>query len=243
MTLSDSVMTAPFDPPVQGLCTTRAGGVGKPPFDTLNLGDSCGDDPAAVAANRARLRRLLPGPPRWLRQVHGDRVIHLDDWSAGVEADAAWTDRPGQVAGVLVADCLPILVAGHGSACVAAIHAGWRGLAAGVIARTVAGLPVHPGRLQAWIGPRICQQHYEVGPELRRALPVPETAFEPCGTSRWFADLARIATHQLRDAGVGRIGDSRACTAEGSRFFSYRREGRTGRMAACIWIDPESPDE
>jgi len=239
MKLAESLIHAPFEPPVRGFCTTRAGGVGEPPFDSLNLGGSCGDDPAAVATNRARLRRLLPGPPCWLRQVHGSRVIHLDDWTAGVEADAAWSDRPGQVACVLAADCLPILVAAHGSVCIAAIHAGWRGLAAGVIARTVAKLPVDPGRLQAWIGPRICQQHYEVGPEVRRALPAPATAFEPGGSSRRSADLARIAERQLREAGVRQVDDSRACTAEGSRFFSHRRDGRTGRMAACIWIDPQ----
>ena len=101
MTLAESVIQAPFTPPIHGFCTTRYGGVGRPPFDSFNLGSACGDDPVDVAKNRDRLQRLLPGSPRWLRQVHGSRVIHLDDWTPGIEADAAWTDRPGQVACVL----------------------------------------------------------------------------------------------------------------------------------------------
>ena len=235
MTLVDSVIRAPFASPVHGFCTTRCGGVSSPPFDSLNLGDACGDDLVNVEANRARLQRLLPESPRWIRQVHGRRVIHLDDWKENIEADAVWTDRPGQVACVLVADCLPILVADRGQVCVAAIHAGWRGLAAGVIGRTIAQLPAEPARLQAWIGPRIGRKHYAVGPEVRDAFACQQIAFEPVGPSRWLADLPQIAERQLSEAGVGQIIDSKACTAEDSRFFSHRRDRRTGRMAACIW--------
>ena len=235
---NDSLLRAPFRAPVRGFCTTRCGGVGRPPFDSFNLGEACGDDSADVETNRARLARLLPASPHWLRQVHGSRVIHLDDWIENVEADAAWTDRPGQVACVLIADCLPILVADREKAgCVAAIHAGWRGLAAGVISNTIAELPVDPGRLQAWIGPRICREHYQVGEAVRQAFDGHAAAFESAGHGRWLADLPRIASHQLLDAGVGRVDDSGACTAEGSRFFSHRRDKRTGRMAGAIWIE------
>ncbi|MFO7762518.1 MAG: peptidoglycan editing factor PgeF [Wenzhouxiangellaceae bacterium] len=236
MTLDESVIRAPFAEPVRGLCTTRFGGVGHRPFDSLNLGTACGDDPADVEANRLRLERLLPTPPCWLRQVHGSCVTHLADWAEGIEADAAWTDRPGQVACVLAADCLPILVAERTGGCIAAIHAGWRGLAAGVIARTIAELPADPTRLQAWIGPRICRHHYEVGAEVRAAFDESEAAFEPVRPGHWLADLPRIAERQLREAGARQVTDSGACTAEGSRFFSYRRDKRTGRMAACIWL-------
>lgn len=240
MTLAESVIRAPFAEPVRGLCTTRVGGVGRRPFDSLNLGAGVGDDPGDVETNRAVLEGLLGARPCWLRQVHGRRVIHLDDWTEGIEADAAWTDRPGQVACVLVADCLPILLAEGGGGCIAAIHAGWRGLAAEVIGRTIAELPADPDRLQAWVGPRICRDHYEVGQEVRDAFDESEAAFEPVRPGHWLADLPRIAERQLREAGVGRLTDSRACTAGESRFFSYRRDRRTGRMAACIWLQPES---
>lgn len=237
---SDSLLVAPFVAPVRGFCTTRAGGASQAPYNSLNLGAACGDDPADVAENRARLDSMLPAPPRWLRQVHGNRVIHLDDWFDGVEADAAWTDRPGQVAAVLTADCLPILVADAEGRCVAAIHAGWRGLAAGVIARCIEALPTEPGRLTAWIGPRICAAHYEVGTEVRDALDREGQAFEPTRKGHWAADLACIAEARLNDSGVGGVIDSKVCTAEGKRFFSYRRDKRTGRMASVIWIDSTS---
>lgn len=237
MPASDSLLLAPFAAPVRGFSTTRAGGVSRPPFDSLNLGAACGDDSDQVAENRARLESMLPGPPRWLRQVHGNRVIYLDDWFDGVEADAAWTDRPGQVVAVLTADCLPILVADTERNCVAAIHAGWRGLAAGVIASCIEALPALPGSLAAWIGPRICAAHYEVGAEVRAALDAFPEAFAPTRKGHWTADLARIAEGQLTDSGVGRVIDSKACTFEGQRFFSHRRDQRTGRMASVIWME------
>lgn len=235
--LEGAYLRAPLARPVQAFCTTRHGGVGAPPFDTLNLGSGCGDDPANVAENRRRLRAALPASPAWLRQVHGRRVIHLDDWFDGIEADAAWTDRPGQVAAVLTADCLPLLVAARNGVCVAAIHAGWRGLAAGVIAECIAVLPGAPRDLIAWIGPRICRDHYEVGEDVRAAFANSAGAFVPTRPGHWLADLPAIAGAQLRDAGVGEVIDSRACTAGSSRFFSHRRDQRTGRMASLIWTD------
>lgn len=237
MNTGPPLIAAPFQRPVRGLCTTRYGGASAPPFDSFNLGAACGDDPARVAENRRLLRETLPDDPCWLKQVHGNRVIHLDDWHDGAVADAAWTDRPGQVAAVLTADCLPLLVADRAGTCVAAIHAGWRGLAAGVIGECIGTLPARPEALAAWIGPRICREHYEVGEDVRRAFPGAEHAFTANREGHWLADLAAIAGKQLRDAGVGAFRDSRVCTAEGSRYFSYRRDHLTGRMATAVWIE------
>lgn len=237
MNAEEHFIRAPFPRPVRGFCTTRSGGDSAPPYDSFNLGAACGDDPDRVARNRDILRDTLPADPCWLKQVHGNRVIHLDDWCEGTAADAAWTDRPGQVAVVMTADCLPLLVADREGGCVATIHAGWRGLAAGVIAECIGALPVPPQRLVAWIGPRICREHYEVGEEVRRAFPGAVEAFSANREGHWLADLPAIAGGQLRDAGVGQLHDSCLCTAEGSRFFSYRRDHRTGRMATTIWIE------
>jgi len=237
MNAEDSLIPAPFERPVRGFCTTRNGGASASPFDSFNLGAACGDDPVRVAENRRLLRRKLPAEPCWLEQVHGNRVIHLDDWCEGTAADAAWTHRPGQVAVVLAADCLPVLVADRTGTCVAAIHAGWRGLAAGVIAECIDVLPVPAERLVAWIAPRICRDHYEVGEDVRCAFPDAADAFTPNRDGHWLADLPAIARGQLRDAGVGELKDSMICTAEGSRFFSFRRDHRTGRMATAVWIE------
>ena len=237
MNPEDCFIGAPFQQPVRGFCTTRFGGASAPPFDSFNLGAACGDDSNQVTENRRLLRKTLPAEPCWLKQVHGNRVIHLDDWYAGTQADAAWTDRPGQVAVVLAADCLPLLVADREGTCVAAIHAGWRGLAAGVIAECIDALPVPPATLVAWIGPRICREHYEVGEDVHGAFPAAEEAFRESREGHWLADLPAIAGRQLRDAGVGEFNDSSACTAEGHRFFSYRRDQRTGRMATVIWME------
>lgn len=240
MSAENHFISAPFEPPVRGFCTTRFGGSSAPPFDSFNLGAACGDDLAQVAENRRLLCRKLPAKPCWLKQVHGNRVIHLDHWHEGTAADAAWTDRPGQVAVVLAADCLPLLVADREGECVAAIHAGWRGLAAGVISQCIGVLPVPPENLVAWIAPRICREHYEVGKEVRRAFPGAADAFTVSREGHWLADLPAVAGLQLRDAGVVEIRDSCICTAEGSQFFSYRRDHRTGRMATAVWIESGS---
>jgi YfiH family protein len=229
---------AALDGPVRGFATTRAGGVSKPPFDTLNLGDAGGDDPDAVAENRRRLAAALPAAPHWLRQVHGTGVIHLDDWRPGVEADAAWTDRPGRVVAVLTADCLPVLIADRAGRCVAAAHAGWRGLAAGVLESTVIALPVPAAELQAWIGPRIGAAAYEVDAPVRDAFPDDADAFAPSRPGHWQADLPAIAIRRLQTAGVTAIRDVGRCTAsEPGHFFSHRRDGRCGRQATLAWIE------
>lgn len=239
---------------VRALSTTRAGGVSRGPWASFNLGWNCGDDRQDVAENHRRLADHLPAAPRWLRQVHGARLIHLDDWQPDVAADAAWTDRPGQVAAILTADCLPILLARAagkpGSPLVAAIHAGWRGLAAGIIEKTVANLPAPGPDLVAWIGPGISQRCYEVGDEVRSAFiaidPGLERAFRVNEQGRYQADLKVIACHRLAAAGLDMIRDVGFCTAtESDRFYSYRRAsqrdaGFAGRQATLIWIEENS---
>lgn len=227
---------------VSALSTTRSGGVSTGPWASLNLGDACGDDPAAVSANRRRLQQRLPGPPHWLRQVHGTRVIHLDEWQPGIEADAAWTDCGGAVLAIQTADCLPVLLADGQARLVAAAHAGWRGLAANVLGRLVEALPVAPAGLSAWIGPGIGPDQYVVGEPVQAAFLALGSdlagGFELAADGCLHADLKWIARRLLERAGVGRVHDCRLCTAaDPARFFSYRRDGRCGRMASMIWLD------
>lgn len=240
MTERELWIPAALPPGLSGFATTRAGGVSSPPCDGWNPGGSCGDRPEAVSENRRRLGEWLPSEPCWLQQVHGRGCIHLDDWVPGVEADAVWTERPGRMVAVLTADCLPILLADVDGRAVAATHAGWRGLVAGVIEATVEALPVPPQRLQAWIGPRICSDHYPVGGELLaafEAVPGARARFRAIDEGRWLADLPAIAGLLLRRAGVATIVDSGICSFADRRFFSVRRDGRTGRTATLAWIE------
>ncbi len=222
--------------------TTREGGVSQGTWTSLNLGRHCGDDSEAVAENLRRLSDLLPASPRWLHQVHGTRLIHLDDWHPDIAADAAWTDRPGQVCAILTADCLPILIAHDDGLLVASVHAGWRGLAAGIIKQTIEQLPVDPRHLSAWIGPGISQAAYEVSDAVKASLIELDSAlkfaFQASRPGHWLADLKAIARHQMALAGLSRVVDAKLCTAaEPDRFFSYRRDcGRTGRQASLIWL-------
>lgn len=232
----------PAPPRVRAAFTLRTGGVSGGPFASLNLGDHVGDDPAAVASNRRRLREALhlPAEPLWLNQVHGREVARFDG-APRPDADAAMALQPGQVCAVLVADCLPVLFADRDGRCVAASHAGWRGLAAGVLERTVEALPAAPGALVAWLGPAIGPQAFEVGEEVRDAFVAaqPEAAeeFAPQAAGRWLADLWGLARRRLAAAGVGAVYGGRGCTvSEPQRFFSYRRDGVTGRMAALVWL-------
>lgn len=182
----------------------------------------------------------LPTEPRRLKQVHGSRVIHLADWRPDIEADAAWTDRPGEVVAIRTADCLPILLSDRDAKVVAGVHAGWRSLAGGIIGNTLAALPLAGQDLFAWIGPGICGRCYQVGDDVRSAFvdldPLLAAAFRSDG-DRWRADLKWIAAHQLRAAGVA-VFDSGRCTFEEvETFYSFRREGQTGRMESVIWIE------
>ena len=226
---------------VHALVTTRAGGTSLPPFDSLNLGDHVGDDPAAVALNRQRLRAFLPAEPCWLKQVHGTTVAQADGLRDAAEADASVAFLPGSVCAVLTADCLPVLFCDRKGSRVAAAHAGWRGLAAGVLESSVAAMRCDPADILAWLGPAIGPQAFEVGDEVReafvRGLPAAARAFVPGRAGKWFADIYELARLRLAQAGVNSVHGGGFCThADAGRFYSYRRDGTTGRMAALVWL-------
>lgn len=224
--------------------TLRTGGHSAAPYDSLNLAQHVGDDAAAVAANRARLVRELglPAEPVWLDQVHGRQTVEAAATTRGCSADASWTARPGEVCIVMTADCLPVLFCADDGRCVAAAHAGWRGLADGVLEATVAALPVAPDRLLAWLGPAIGPAAFEVGPEVRARFvdewPATASAFRPSSRpGHWMADLYALARARLQRAGLTRISGGDRCThSEADAFFSFRRDGRCGRMASLIWL-------
>lgn len=252
---------------ISALMSTRLGGTSRPPFDSLNLrpaalgGDPAGaaDAPAAVLANQQRFAIALGATPVWLRQVHGAQVLrllpsHLQPGAPLPEADASISTNPGLACTVLVADCLPVLFCTVDGLAVGAAHAGWRGLAAGVLDNTVAALcqaaGCPPNQLLAWLGPCIGPQAFEVGGEVLQAFgadlsvdplagadPLFCPSPRPDGSARWRADLAGLASRRLQALGVGHISGCGLCTvADSSRFFSFRRDGRTGRLAAAIAI-------
>jgi YfiH family protein len=228
---------------VRAVVTSRAGGVSKKPYDTFNLAAHVGDDPAAVRANRARLREALkpPAEPAWLRQVHGVNVIDAAQAHGEPEADGAFAARPGVVCAVLTADCLPVLLCDRAGTRVAALHAGWRGLASGVIEQGVRALAVGGGELLAWLGPAIGREEFEVGAEVRAAFvahdPAAERAFRPRADGKYLADSVQLARQRLMAVGVADVYGGGFCTVRDSeRFYSYRRDGRTGRMASLIWL-------
>jgi YfiH family protein len=227
---------------VHAVVTTRGGGVSHGPYASLNLATHVGDEPSAVAANRARLREALalPAEPAWLEQVHGTRVSFLPDGDRR-SADAAVTFTKGCVCAVLVADCLPVVLAGRAGDRVGVAHAGWRGLAAGVVEATVAALDGDPGTLIAWLGPSIGRDAFEVGAEVREAFlgadPGATDAFQAGRDGRWLADLSALARRRLAAAGVTEVHGGGLCThADRARFYSHRRDGITGRMAALAWL-------
>jgi YfiH family protein len=238
---------------VHAAMTTRGGGVSQQAYHSLNLGWS-GDDPAHVTENRRRVREALqlPAEPGWLKQVHGTHVIRLSPSpprsggegrgeGAIPEADASFTTEPGVVCAVQAADCLPVLLCDDDCQVVAAAHAGWRGLAAGVLEATVRALPVKPAALMAWLGAAIGPHSFEVGAEVREAFlladPAAAAAFQPRPAGKYLADLYELARQRLAAAGVHRVsGGGRDTLRERTRFFSYRRDGRCGRMAALVWL-------
>lgn len=237
--------------PVRATCTLRTGGVSVAPFDSLNLGAHVGDAPDAVAENRRRLRAALalPAEPLWLQQVHGTRVADADagEDAASAPADAAITRRSRRVLAILVADCMPVLLSSDDGAVIAAAHAGWRGLAAGVLEATVAAMGAKPHELHAWLGPAIGAAHFEVGEEVRAEFIAHErraaAAFVRNERGRWQCDLAALARQRLAALGVSRVSGAGLCTyAEAARCFSYRRDARTGRMAALIWRAGAAPE-
>jgi len=239
-------------PRVGALMTTRLGGVSAWPWHSLNLGRSSGDAASAVATNRQRVAEASGATHVYLSQVHGDRVLRVDAAAVGGAhtADAAWTSEPGMACTVMVADCLPVLLAAPQGKAVGAAHAGWRGLAGGVVERCVeavcAGASCEPRELVAWLGPCIGPNKFEVGADVLEAFGVPAAPqsserfrYQPRadGQPRWRANLAGLARDRLVALGVQRVGGGTWCTVtDRSRFFSFRRDGVTGRMAACVWI-------
>lgn len=232
---------------VAGLITTRAGGFSLPPFDSLNLALHVGDDPHAVARNRARVRQALPAEPCWLQQVHGVRVAHLGANARGGEADAAVTRTRATVCTVMVADCLPLLLCDRAGTVVACAHAGWRGLSAGVVEATLHAMDCATDQVLAYLGPAIGAHAFEVGGDVRQAFAAAHAQDTDCfrdkapgrdAQPRWWADLAELVRRRLQRAGVQYIHGGDCCTFhDRTRFYSHRRDGRTGRHAAFIWLN------
>ncbi len=217
---------------VRALVTTRAHG---------NLADHVDFQNSAVVTRRQALRAHLPAEPVWLRQVHGVRCVVAEEVSAGVEADAALSRRPGTVCAVLTADCLPVLFCDEGGTVVAAAHAGWRGLAAGILETAVAAMRVPASALIAWLGPAIGPAAFEVGEDVFAAFTrgdrEAEAAFVARGGGKWLCDLYALARLRLGRLGVTRVFGGGFCTySDSARFFSYRRERDTGRMASLVWL-------
>ena len=232
----------PAPPGIVAGCSYRHGGVSIGRFASLNLAGHVGDDTDAVTENRRRLRAEvdLPAEPAWLQQVHGAEVCREPTTVRPAQADAAITRRRGVVCAVLTADCLPVLVAAADGGEVAAAHAGWRGLCAGVLETVVGEMAVAPETLLAWLGPAISQAAYEVGPEVRAQFvdrdPRAADCFVANQGGRWQADLYALARQRLAEAGVRQVFGGNRCThAEADRFFSYRRDGQCGRMASFIF--------
>lgn len=227
---------------VRACVTTRWGGGSEPPYQEFNLATHVGDDPDRVQANRHALLARLGCRPAWLEQVHGIRVVRADPQQT-LRADALWTDEPGLAATVLTADCLPVLYCDRAGTRVAAAHAGWRGLAAGVLEATVAALG-KPEELLAWLGPAIGPKAFEVGPDVREAFvnahAETEGAFRPSvNQGRWLADIYRLARVRLTKVGVAAVYGGGLCTVSDERFYSYRQSGVTGRFASLVWLaDP-----
>jgi len=226
---------------VKALVTTRNGGVSAGPYASLNLGLRVNDDPVLVERNRALLGEHLPEAPRWLLQVHGNRVVNAGQVKAPVEADGAISRTANTVCAVMVADCLPVLLADRAGTVVGAAHAGWRGLAAGVIESTVRSMAVPPSELIAWLGPAIGPSAFEVGADVRDAFVAGDadaaSAFTPHTPGKWLADIFTLARRRLRAIGIDEIHGGGLCTvSDPRRFYSHRRDKVSGRMAALIWL-------
>ncbi|AOY01723.1 hypothetical protein BJP62_15390 [Jeongeupia sp. USM3] len=227
---------------VRALQTTRAGGVSAAPYDGFNLGDHVGDDPAAVAANRAALAAALPATPLWLTQVHGTTVLDAGVPQPDPAADASVAHGPGTVCAIMTADCLPVLLCNDQGTVVGAAHAGWRGLCAGVLEATVAAMQVPGDTLMAWLGPTIGRDAFEVGTDVRDAFIARDAnaaaAFRPGRRDgKYWADIELLARQRLAAAGVSRVYGGGLCTvSDATRWYSYRRDRTTGRMASLIWL-------
>lgn len=230
---------------VKTLFTLRTGGASQAPWDSFNTATHVGDNPEAVAANRQTLRTHLPADPLWLDQVHGTDIFQLETGGTPASpppADGSITRMPGRPLAIQTADCLPVLACDQAGSVIGAFHAGWKGLAAGVLTRGLKAMRTHPANLLVWIGPAISQQAYQVGSEVRDQFllqrPEVEACFLPDGPGRYRFDLAQAAVLELRSLGVKSISLSGLCTwSEPERFFSHRRQAPCGRHASLIWLE------
>lgn len=244
MSLSETFIYPDWPAPagVKALQTTRLGGISAAPYDTLNLGLHVGDDPVRVNRNRQMLAPFMPSEPVWMEQVHGIGVANADAAACRVVADAGVARQRGSVCAVMTADCLPVLLCDEDGTVVAAAHAGWRGLCDGVIEATVKEMGSAPQKMMAWLGPTIGPHAFEVGEEVRAAFMAHDAgaaeAFEPCGKAgKCLADIVKLARQRLNALGITRIYGGTFCTYhQKDRFFSFRRDGATGRMGTFIWL-------
>ncbi len=243
MKLNDTFIYPDWPAPanVKALQTTRLGGVSAAPYDSLNLGLHVGDDPVRVNRNRQLLAPFMPSEPVWLEQVHGVAVANADAAACRVTADACVARQRGSVCVVMTADCLPVLLCDEGGTVVGAAHAGWRGLCEGVIEATVKEMGVAPNKLLAWLGPAIGPESFEVGAEVREAFMAHDAkaaeAFRPHGEGKYLAEIYALARQRLNTLGISRVSGGTLCThCQQDRFFSYRRDGVTGRMGTFIWL-------
>ncbi len=246
--MAESFLTANWPAPnhIKAITTTRNGGQSIAPYDSLNLGDHVGDDPVLVTSNRQILIKnaYLPSEPLWLKQTHSINAIDANQWQPEVEADAIMSNSPNIVCAVMTADCLPVLITDRTGSQVAAVHAGWRGLQAGIIENTLAKFKAPPSEIMVWLGPAIGPRAFEVGPEVRAAFlavdPLAESVFVSTHADRYLADIYQLARRRLTARGITAIYGGDYCTfGEKQRFFSFRRDGVTGRMATLIWIEAE----
>lgn len=227
---------------VRTLQTTRNGGISAAPYNSLNLSSNVGDVPLAVARNRMLLEPMLPSEPVWLKQVHGVAVVDAAQAECWPEADACVSTDVGAVCVVMTADCLPVLLCNDKSSVISAVHAGWRGLCDGVIEHTVRAMGVPSDTLMAWLGPAIGVQAFEVGDEVRAEFVAKDSrataAFVPSTSGKWLADIYQLAGLRLNALGITRVYGGGLCTyTDSTNFFSYRRDGVTGRMGTFIWLD------
>lgn len=239
------VIRAEWDAPtnVQGFTTTCIGGVSEGAYHAFNLGDRVGDNPQTVAQNRKilKMKFALPAEPRWLEQVHGSTVVDAATALSTPQADASYTNSPGIVCAVLTADCLPVLLCDTQGSVVAAVHCGWRSLAAGILPATVSKMVVSADTLCAWLGPAIGPRAFEVGQDVHAAFtqrdPAHTNAFVTGAAGKYYADIYALARRELAACGVTRVSGGMHCTvSESENFYSYRRNAITGRMASLVWL-------
>ena len=227
---------------IRAVITTRLGGTSKSPYDSFNLATHVGDRPEHVAANRQRLAKELglKSEPCWLQQIHSSRVVEVHETQHVIDADAGFSRQPQVVCVVMTADCLPVLFCDRQGSVVAAAHAGWRGLVGGILEATISAMQVDGAELMAWLGPAIGARVYEVGVEVRDAfvsqMPEAASAFVATGEAHWSMDIYQLARQRLQASGLEHIYGGELCTFSDSKhFYSYRRDGVTGRMASLIW--------